>query len=88
MNGFVGPVLVGSVEGRSVAAAIQHANPGCVLLDRGAYVRVRATSPCVVDVAALSEAFGRDVVLPQDLERLMTSFAGELVLGEREVRWR
>lgn len=87
MSADVGPVLVGNADGRSVAAAIQDANPGCRLVDRGAYIRVQATSPCVVTTAQLADAWGRPFTLPGDLEALMPSFAGNLVLGRDEVRW-
>lgn len=87
MSASVGPVLMGNADGRSVALAIQSANPGCRLVDRGAYIRVQATSPCVVTQAQLADAWGRAFTLPTDLEALMTSFAGNLVLGREEVRW-
>lgn len=83
----VGPVLMGNDDGRRLAAAIVQANPGARIVDRGAYVRVKAESPCVVTHDQIAQAWGRPLALPGELEAIMTSFAGDLVLAHDEVRW-
>jgi hypothetical protein len=84
----VGPVLQASDLGRAVLAAIQALNPGVEVLDRGAYLRVNAPSPCVLTRAAVEQITGQSFLLPGDLEHVMPSFQGFLALSAERVEWR
>ena len=83
----VGPVLIAGERASAVLAAIRELNDGVEVVDRGAYLRVTAPAPCVVTRAALERQLGLPFELPGDLEQLMPSFTGSLVLAATEVRW-
>jgi hypothetical protein len=85
---LVGPVLQASELGRAVLAAIVQLNPGARVLDRGAYYRVIAETPCVLTRAAVEQITGSGFELPGDLEQVMPSFQGFLELGVDRVEWR
>lgn len=84
----VGPVLEASEWGLAVASAIEQANPGTQVVDRGAYLRVLAPPPCRITRAAIERALGGEFRLPMDLERLMPSFRGFLRIDDDHVEWR
>jgi hypothetical protein len=83
----VGPVLRAGQLAEGVAAAIRSMNPAAVVLDRGAYLRVEAPSPCRVTREAIERELGRRFELPSDLEGIMPSFAGKLQLDAVEAVW-
>lgn len=83
----VGPVLEVDEVGDAVLAAIREANPEVTVLDRGSYRRVLAPGRCVVHRAAIERALGRPFQLPGDLERVMPSFKGALVLTDETATW-
>jgi MmoB/DmpM family len=85
---LVGPVLQASELGRAVLEAIQQLNPSARVLDRGAYYRVNAESPCVLTRAAVERITGQGFALPGDLEQVMPSFQGFLALDADRVEWR
>jgi len=82
-----GPVLEASELGRTVAAAILRANPGARLRDQGAYLRIESPGNCRVTRAELELALGRSFALPGELEQLMPSFRGQLLVNEDEAQW-
>ncbi len=84
----VGPVLSANELGRAVLAAIEQLNPGAKVLDRGAYLRVLASAPCVLTRAAVEQVTGQSFRLPADLEQVMPAFQGFLHLTEEGVEWR
>jgi hypothetical protein len=84
----VGPVLSASELGRAVLSAIERLNPGARVLDRGAYYRVLAQTPCVLTRRAVEEITGQAFALPADLEQVMPAFQGFLRLTEDGVEWR
>lgn len=84
----VGPVLSASELGRAVLAAVEQLNPGARVLNRGAYYRVLASSPCVLTRAAVEQITGRGFALPADLEQVMPAFQGFLRVTEDGVEWR
>ena len=83
----VGPVLEASETARAVIDAIQLLNPHVLVVDRGSYWRVLVPGRCVVTRRAIEARLGRPFVLPGDLERVMPSFKGRLVVSEDEASW-
>jgi MmoB/DmpM family len=87
-RGAVGPVLQANELGRAVLAAIQLLNPGARVVDRGAYLRVIAPTPCVLTRAAVEQITGEGFQLPGDLELVMPAFQGLLQFAGDRVEWR
>lgn len=83
----VGPVLEDSAAARAVVAAIQGLNPGTIVEDQGAYLRVLTPRRCVVTRRAIEASLGRPFRLPADLEPLMPAFKGLLEMTEEEAVW-
>lgn len=83
----VGPVLIAGARADAIVSAIRELNADVEVIDRGAYVRVTAPAPCVVTRAAIERVLGESFELPGDLEQVMPSFKGALVLAAGEVRW-
>jgi toluene monooxygenase system protein D len=83
----VGPVLIAGEHANAIVSAIRELNPDVEVVDRGAYLRVSAPAPCVVTRAAIERLLGHSFELPGDLEQVMPSFSGALVLAAGEVRW-
>src|SRR5262245_7790681 len=83
----VGPVLQANAQGRAVLAAIERLNPGVKVVDRGAYYRVVALARCVLTRAAVEQITGERFDLPGDLEQVMPSFQGFLLLAADRVEW-
>jgi hypothetical protein len=83
----VGPVLEASNAGRAVLSAIVAENPNVNVIDRGAYLRVLVPRRCVVSRAGIERELGREFRLPGDLESLMPSFKGMLVLDAERIEW-
>ena len=83
----VGPVLIAGERANAIVSAIRELNPDVEVVDRGAYLRVTAPAPCVVTRAAIERVLGQSFELPGDLEQVMPSFKGALVLAAGEVRW-
>ncbi len=85
--GHVGPVLEAGETAQAVVDAIMAENPGAQLIDRGSYWRVLVRGRCTVTRRAIEARLGRPFVLPGDLERVMPSFKGKLVMGDDQVVW-
>jgi toluene monooxygenase system protein D len=83
----VGPVLIAGERAEAIVSAIRELNREVEVVDRGAYLRVTAPAPCVVTRAAIERSLGGAFELPGDLEQVMPSFSGALVLDDAEVRW-
>ena len=83
----VGPVLEAGEVALAVIAAIREQNPAVEILDRGSYLRVRCPDRCAVTRDAIEGALGRSFRLPSDLEAIMPSFTGRMVLDEDQVSW-
>jgi hypothetical protein len=87
ISGHVGPVLEASETAQAVVDAIFAENPGAKMIDRGSYWRVLVPGRCAVSRRAIEARLGRPFVLPGDLERVMPSFKGKLVVSDEEVIW-
>ena len=83
----VGPVLTAGVCANAVAAAISKENPGASVTDRGGYLRVLVHERCRVTRHAIERELGRAFALPRDLELIMPSFRGKLLLDADAVVW-
>ena len=83
----VGPVLERVPLGEAVAAAIRELHPDAEVLDRGAYLRVSVPRRCHVTREAIERHAGTAVLLPRDLERVMSSFKGRFRVTEEEASW-
>jgi hypothetical protein len=83
----VGPILQPGTATNAVIAAIRALNPDVEVTDRGGYLRVSAAGRCVVSRLAIEAQLGRAFALPGDLEQLMPSFQGKLVISDEQVEW-
>jgi hypothetical protein len=83
----VGPVLAVDEAAGAVVAAIQELNQDARVEDRGSYLRVLCPRRCLVTRAAIERKLGRPFVFPGDIERLLLSFKGRLVLTRDEALW-
>lgn len=84
---LVGPVLQTGATATAVVDAICAANPATTVVDRGSYVRVLAKDVCRVSRGSIEAELGRPFVLPQDLEAVMVSFRGKLVIVGDDICW-
>jgi class 3 adenylate cyclase len=80
-------VLVADQLGRAVADAIRARNPGALVTDRGAYLRVSCPDQCTLSASDVEASTGAPFSLPLDLERVMPSFSGYLSLDGGVARW-
>jgi len=87
MAGRVGPVLEAGEVAQAIVDAIRAQHPDARVVDRGSYWRVLVAGSCRITRAAIEARLGRPFVLPGDLERVMPSFKGKLLLSEDEVSW-
>ena len=83
----VGPVLECGELADAIIDAIRELNPSVELEDRASYVRVLVPTRCVLDRAAVERRIGRPFRLPLDLEQVMPSFKGRLVIDAERAVW-
>ena len=57
------------------------------VIDRGAYLRVLVPGCCRLSRSAAEAELGGRFSLPADLEEVMPSFKGRLVITEHEAIW-
>jgi nitrite reductase/ring-hydroxylating ferredoxin subunit len=84
---LVGPVLHATPFAHVVAAVIEDENDDVIVRDEGAYLRVLAPGICRLPRAALEAATGPAIRFPGDLELVMSSFTGVLLLTNDDVLW-
>jgi hypothetical protein len=84
---WVGPVLHRGPWTDAVVECLLDANPGAVLVDRGAYLRVLAPNRCQLVRAAVERRTGQPFRLPVDLELMMPSFKGRLSFTDDAATW-
>ena len=87
MSDRVGPVLHAGPRTDALVAAIRAENGDVEVLDRGAYVRVSAPGRCRMTRAVVERFLGEPFELPNDLEAMMSSFAGRIAIDDAEVVW-
>lgn len=83
----VGPVLLSGRVSEAIVAAIRQQNAGVRVTQRGSYLRVSVSSRCQVRAEVVAGLLGEPFRIPQDLERVMPSFRGRLVLSEETAAW-
>lgn len=83
----VGPVLEASAAAEPVLAALRAEHPDLECVDRGAYWRVLVEGRCHLSRARVEELTGQPFRLPADLEKVMPSFTGTLVVSDDDVYW-
>lgn len=87
LENAVGPVLRASSTTQAVVAAIKELNSGVVIMDRGSYLRVLVPDNCRLSQASVEKHLGTVFTIPGDLELILTSFKGNMVIAEGEVSW-
>ena len=83
----VGPVLLSGRVSDAIVSAIRQQNAGVRVTHRGSYLRVSVSSRCEVRAEVIAGLLGEPFRIPQDLERVMPSFRGRLVLSEELAVW-
>lgn len=83
----VGPVLRACALSQVLVEVLRASNPQVEVIDRGSYLRISAPGALVLRRAAVEDALGQPFRLPGDLEFVMPSFAGRLVLSEERAEW-
>ena len=84
----VGPVLQSGTVANAIIAAIKDLNQDVMVVDRGAYVRVLVPRSCVLTRSAIEKHLGRSFRFPGELEMVMSSFKGSLLLNQEDAEWR
>lgn len=84
----VGPVLRACALTQVLVEVLRASNPQVEVIDRGSYLRISAPGALVLCRAAVEVALGQSFRLPADLEFVMPSFAGRLILSEEQAEWR
>jgi toluene monooxygenase system protein D len=84
----VGPVLQSGTVANAIIAAIQDLNQNVMVVDRGAYVRILVPRSCVLTRWAIEKHLGRAFRFPGELEMVMSSFKGSLLLNQDDAEWR
>src|SRR5579862_2802300 len=83
----VGPVLQAGAVTDAILAAIRDLNPGVIVVDRGAYLRVLAPRTCKVTRIEIEKHLGRPMRFPGELEVVMSAFKGAIRLTQDEAVW-
>lgn len=83
----VGPVLVTTPLGEAMLAAIGRENAAWRVLRRGGLVRVLVKGRCSLRRELVEEEWGQRVTFPGDLERVMPSFKGHLLIDADQAVW-
>jgi hypothetical protein len=87
MPPLVGPVLLRGPVSDVLIAAIRARHPDARVLDRGAYWRVQVPGSCQLQRADVEARLGRGFALPADLEEVMPSCQGSLIITDDQVIW-
>jgi toluene monooxygenase system protein D len=83
----VGPVLQHTPFAEAVVEAIRDENDHVVVHHEGAYLRVLVPGVCRLSRTALQAVTGQDVRFPGDLELVMSSFTGVILLTDDVAEW-
>jgi toluene monooxygenase system protein D len=83
----VGPVLQLTPFAEAVVEAIRDENEHVVVHHEGAYLRVLVPGVCRLSRSGLQAVTGQDVRFPGDLELVMSSFAGVILLTDDAAVW-
>ena len=72
----------------AIIAAIEASNQDVVLLPRGSYTRVLVPRLCTVSREGVEEHLGRRIQFRRELEKVMPSFKGSLLITDERAEWR
>jgi hypothetical protein len=83
----VGPVLTPGPLSDAIIAAIRASHEGVKVIDRGAYLRVLVPGRCQLEVVRVEAILRGSFRLPGDLEAIMPSFRGQMIIASDQVTW-
>lgn len=83
----VGPVLQATPLARSIIEALEEEHEDLFVEDAGAYYRVFAPGICRLRKEIVDEIAGRDVSFPRELEVILSSFTGKIMMNESGAVW-
>lgn len=84
----VGPVLESGALATALVAAIEKVNRNVKITNEGSYIRVSVPDQCLLDRKLVEGQLGHTFELPGDLEAVMPSFKGNLIITEDHALWR
>lgn len=83
----VGPVLQATPLARFMLEALEEEHEGLFVEDAGAYYRVFAPGVCRMRRELVEEIAGREVEFPRELEVILSSFTGKMIMNESGAVW-
>lgn len=83
----VGPVLQSTPLARCMIEALEETHEGLFVEDAGAYYRVFAPGVCRLTKELVDDIAGRDVAFPRELEVILSSFTGKMIMNDRGAVW-
>jgi hypothetical protein len=83
----VGPVLQATPLARYMIEALEEEHEGLFVEDAGAYYRVFAPGVCRLRKDVVDEIAGRDVGFPRELEVILSSFTGKMMMNDSGAVW-
>ena len=87
LDNGVGPVLQATPLARFMIEAVEEEHEDVFVEDAGAYYRVFAPGVCRLRKDVVDEIAGRDVEFPRELEVILSSFTGKMILNDRGAVW-
>lgn len=87
INNQVGPVLYKNELALLLVEVIKETNNNVSVVDRGSYIRILADSPCRLIKKNVEKKIQREFYIPRDLETIMSSFEGHIVMSDNEIIW-
>ena len=87
LDNGVGPVLQATPLARFMIEALEEEHEDVFVEDAGAYYRVFAPGVCRLRKDVVDEIAGRDVEFPRELEVILSSFTGKMILNDRGAVW-
>jgi hypothetical protein len=83
----VGPVLESGRTTTAIIEALKRRNAQLEIVDKGSYQRILTQRKCTLLVADVEDILGTRFRIPQDLEKIMPSFQGEIIFDVDKVIW-
>ena len=87
LDNGVGPVLQSTPLARCMIEALEEEHEGLFVEDAGAYYRVFAPGVCRLRKDVVDEIAGRDVDFPRELEVILSSFTGKMIMNDSGAVW-
>ena len=83
----VGPVLQATPLARCMIEAMEEEHEDLFVEDAGAYYRIFAPGVCRLRKEIVDEIAGRDVGFPRELEVILSSFTGKMMMNDSGAVW-